>query len=293
MNILLTGAAGFVASAMAKNLIKHGNNVRLVDNYYKPSNLVEIEGVPIEHVDIREISDLWDIEVLIHCAAISGIGECNNNPELSNSVNVKGTFNLLKCLNPKAKIIFPSSSAVYGVCQESPITEAHPEDPRGVYGKTKLEGEKLVKLHNRYVILRFSNIYGYGLFCKRTVTDLFIEKALSDKPLEVKGDGRQRRDFVHINDAIRSYMLAIKSDLNGCYNIGGNQALNINEIAELVNKGYQKKTGLRLAINHLPDDGGIAWKDFEYSSKLAKDRLLYEPLYSVGDEIMERFNTGR
>lgn len=286
--ILVTGAAGYVGSFLAKKLIKLGYRIRLIDNYYIPSNITEIDYIPIEKVDIRDEIDISNYDIIVHCAAISGIGKCEHDKKEAQSVNVKGTYNLIKSC--KGRFIFPSTSAIYGVCQEPIITEKHPPIPRNYYGQTKLNAEKIVELSEKYVILRFSNIYGNGLFCKRTVTDIFIESALRNMPLEIKGDGRQRRDFVHINDVIRAYLLAVKSEINGVYNIGGNQALSINEIAELVNKRYQKLNGIRLDVKYIPEDCGVIWKDFEYSSQKAKDFLRYEPLYSISDEVADRLN---
>jgi len=288
MKILITGAAGYVGSYLAQNLIRGNDEVRLIDNYSTPSNITEIDGVVIENRDIRDAIDISDINVLVHCAAISGIKLCDENEEEAFNVNVKGTFNLLKTL--KGKIVFPSSSAVYGESVSQVIDEGHEIEPRCVYGETKLGAEALIRLHTNYVILRFSNIYGHGLFCKRTVADMFIERALKKAPLEIHGDGKQRRDFVHINDAIRAYILAIKHIKNGVYNIGGDEALSINDIAVLVKKKYLEVFGYTTEIRHIPTDCGTKWNDFVYSSEQAKTCMRYEPLYSIGDEIRERLN---
>lgn len=292
--ILITGASGYIGSRLAQVLIQKNFKVRLIDNYYIPSNITEIEGVPIERLDIRtnwdtcKVLNPKDFDIIVHLAAVSGIRRCNEDQDEAYSVNVKGTYNLLRA--SRSRIIFPSTSAVYGVCQHPEITEEHPTIPRSFYGETKLEGEKIVQLHDDYVILRFSNIYGHGLFTKRTVTDMFIERALKRAPLEIHGDGRQRRDFVHINDVIQAYWIVINSGWVGTYNIGGNEALNINDIAELTVKNYRKVFGYTLETKHIPIDVGTKWKDFDYSSAKAKIELSYEPSYSVNDEIREHFN---
>lgn len=286
--MLITGAAGYVGSYLASKLIFKNHDVTLIDNYFKPSNIKEINNVPIEHKDIRDLTDLSEYDVIFHLAAISGIKECEEKKEEATDVNVRGTFNILKTC--KGRIVFASSSAVYGQAEESEIDETHPVIPRSHYGTTKLEAEQLVKLHNNYCILRFSNIYGMGQFCKRTVADLFVEMALKKENLIIHGDGRQRRDFIHINDAVRSYLLAIRLDTNGTYNIGGNEALSINDIAELVIKNYREIFGYTLEKKYILIDCGILWKDFIYSCKLAKDELRYEPTYTVDDEVRERFN---
>jgi len=289
MKICITGAAGYIGSYLAQFLIRRNLDVRLIDNYYIPSNIREIEGVEIERIDIRDKTlDLSDMSVLFHLAAVSGIKRCEENKELAFDVNVKGTFNLLRTF--KGRIIFPSTSAVYGVATKPTITESHPRVPRSFYGQTKLNAEHIIGLVDKYTILRFSNIYGYGMFTKRTVTDNFVEKALKRENLEIYGDGKQRRDFVHINDAICAYWCGMHSEISDVYNIGGNEAPSVNELAEMVIKNYRQVFGYSLKVNHLADDGGMKWKDFEYSSYKAETHLNYEPSYTIDGEIRGRLN---
>ncbi len=288
MRIVVTGAAGYIGSALADRLIQQGHQVLLIDNYYIESHLTHIHNIPIKNIDIRDDIDISDYDMLVHLAAISGINKCNNNQELAIDVNIRGTTNLLKDF--KGRVIFASTSAVYGEAKHPTITEEHPKKPLGTYGNTKLEAERLIEYCNNYCILRFSNIYGKGLSFKRTVTDLFIEKALKGEPIEIDGDGRQRRDFVHINDVILAYWNAIRSEAVGTFNIGGRQALSVNDIAELVVKHYRRTFGYTLKVTHKPKDVGRKWHDFIYSCESAKQALGYEPSYSVSDEIVERFN---
>lgn len=287
--ILVTGSAGYVGSTLARLLIQKNFDVTLIDNYFVPSNIKQVEGIPIVKKDIRDYNvNPAQYDVIFHLAAISGIHTCEEAEVMAHSINVGGTLHLLRDF--KGKFIFASSSAVYGICQEPLITEGHPVHPRSVYGATKLYAEQVVKLHGNHVILRFSNIYGRGIFNKRTVTDAFIDKAIAKKPLEIHGDGLQRRDFVHINDVLIAYWNAMRTTTTGTFNIGGNEALSINDIAELVVKNYRKAFGITLEVKHILQDSGVAWKDFVYSSERAKKFICYEPNYSVNDEVRERFN---
>lgn len=287
--ILITGAAGYVASTLARLLIQKNYECKLIDNYYVPSNIIDIENVHIDKIDIRDLQDISMYDIVFHLAAVSGINVCNDNEALAFDVNVKGTYNLLKTL--KGKIIFASTSAVYGEAHHHTITENHEVTPLGAYGRTKLEAEKLIQLNPRYTILRFSNIYGHGILHKRTVTDGFIDMALDEKPLKIHGDGKQRRDFVHINDVLRAYWQAMRTTLNGTYNIGGNEALSVNDIAELVIKQYRNIFGYTIEKRYIKlARKGREWHDFTYSSVKARDELGYEPSYSVSDEIRERMN---
>jgi len=287
MKILLTGGAGFCGSFLAKTLIKQNHEVTLIDNYSNPSNLTEIDGVPIQRIDIRDDKDWSKYEICFNLAGIAGIKNCEDDPDGAYDTNVRGVFKLLRTF--RGRFIFASSSAVYGQAEYPEIDETHPVIPRSVYGKNKFEAEGIIKLHSDYCVLRFSNIYGKGIFCKRTVADCFVENALKKETLLIHGDGKQRRDFVHINDVVRSYIVAMRSDINGIFNIGGNEALSINDIAELVSKNYRNIFGYTIEVKHIPIDCGVSWKDFTYSSKLAKEMLGYEPAYSINDEVRERF----
>ena len=189
---LITGGAGYVGSALARRLIERNYEITLIDNYYKPSNLTEVDGVPIKKQDIRDEADLSEYDVVFHLAAITGIKECQEKEKLANEVNVEGTRNLLKRVRRNARVILASSSAVYGEAKSVAILEDHPTEPLGVYGHTKLLAEKMVVEHNNYCVLRFSNIFGHGLGHKRTVADLFIEAALAKRPLTIHGDGPHR-----------------------------------------------------------------------------------------------------
>lgn len=286
--VLITGAAGYIGSSLAKFLIGRNIDVTLIDNYQKPSNITSVENVEIQKKDIRDIKNLENYDTIFHLAGIVGLRECEQDTKLAHDINVRGTFNLLKTC--KGRFVFASSSAVYGEASEPEITEAMATKARSTYGKNKLEAENLIKLHNDYCILRFSNIYGKGITYKRTVADMFIENSLKEKDLLIHGDGKQRRDFIHIKDVIKAYWYAMRSPVNNTFNIGGNEALSINDIAELVSKNHRQLFGLTPKISHMPINSGVLWKDFTYSSLKAKQFLGYEPSYSVSDEIRGRLS---
>jgi len=286
MRIVITGAAGYVGSYLAQKLIAGGHSVFLIDNYFIPSHITSVSGVPINKIDIRESIDLSEYDVLVHLAAISGIKRCNDNPELAYSVNYQGTINLSKTF--KGRVVFASTSAVYGEAKQPIINESHSTQTISRYGETKYLAEKICLNAHSYAILRFSNIYGKGITWKRTVTDNFIDCAIKKEPITIHGDGKQRRDFVHINDAVCAYWLAIKSEVSGIYNIGGDEALSINEIATFVKKNAKRYLGYDVDINYFPAEVGRQWHDFRYSSEEAKTYLGYEPVFSVSDEIRDR-----
>lgn len=285
--VLITGAAGYVGSALARLLIQRCFDVTLMDNFSNPSNITRVEGVEIEKADIRDTHlDVSEFDYIIHCAAISGIKQCEEKRDEAKDVNIKGVFNLLRTC--RGRFILPSSSAVYGQAITPDIDEIHPTQPRNYYGKTKLEAEWLVNHYNNFCVLRFSNIYGRALTTKRTVADLFVEQAIKGEPITIHGDGRQRRDFVHISDVLVAYWKAMHFEDNDTFNIGGNEALSVNDIAELVIKNHRQLFGMTPKVSYVSEGCGVEWRDFTYSSKKAKDMLGYEPTWSVSDEIRDR-----
>ena len=287
--VLITGAAGFVGSALARFLIKQNFDVTLIDNYFIPSNIDSVENIPIQRQDIRDPSlDVSSYDYVFHLAAVSGIRRCEEQKDEAFDINVRGTFNILKTL--KGRIIFASTSAIYGQAEEPVIQEESTASPRNYYGSTKLYGEKLVSLHSNYCILRFSNVYGKALLCKRTVTDLFIENVLKGMPITIHGDGMQKRDFVHINDVVRSYWYAMNSELNDVFNIGGDEELTVNDIAGVVCDNYRMIFQFTPEIKLVPIEGGTLWKDFRYSISKAKTGLNYKPSHQMIDEIRRRLN---
>ena len=287
--ILVLGAAGYIGSALAEFLTGRDCDVDLIDNYYTPSNLKVVNSVVIKNIDIRDKDlDFSEYDTIFHLAGVVGIRDCEEKKEEAFDINVKGTFNILKSF--RGRIIYASTSAVYGRAERPELDEVSPTNPVSQYGITNLKAEELVSLCDNYCILRFSNVYGKGITYKRNVADLFIERALKEQPLLIHGDGKQRRDFVHIKDVLKAYWYAMSSPCNDIFNIGGNEAININEIAKLVQTNYRELFGLIPKVNYIPIDCGVIWRDFAYINKKAKVYLGYEPSYKVEDEIRSRLN---
>jgi len=292
--ILITGAAGYVGSYLAYSLPK--DELVLIDNYSKPSPIVTINGIKIKHLDIRDKFDvrlmLDGVSTVVHLASMSGIKKCKDDPT-SFASNVVGTKNLTDAAIKKGvkKFIFASTSAVYGSTKDYLMSEEHSKDPVTEYGKQKLEAESYIKEIKNHIIYRKSNVYGKGLLVKTTVIDNFIQKALTSEPIEIQGDGKQTRDFIHINDTINAYKIALRTTRYGTYNIGsGKDALSIQDIANIVNENCHQVLGYRVPLVKTPKREDRDWKDFVYSTKKAKDTLNFESTYHVLDEVRNRLN---
>lgn len=257
MKYAVIGGAGFIGNNITRLLIKENHSVKVIDNMHtgKKENLSDIwREIEFEKVDIREIDNLEkslkNIDGIFHQAALTSVPESYIKPEEYFEVNVNGTkniFNIAKKMN--IKVVFASSSSVYGNVNSFPINEKVDRNPINPYGKTKLDKEKLAedfwKENVRIIGLRYFNVYGNGQtgtyagvitqFLKR------LEKKLS--PI-IHGNGMQLRDFIFVEDVAKANLFAMKSDIsNEFLNIGTGKTISILELAKIMIKlkGFDMK----------------------------------------------------
>ncbi len=255
MKYLVTGGAGFIGSNIAHELLKRGEEVRIIDNFStgRKINLAGIED-KIELVD-GDIRDFWTVseavkgvDYVLHQAALPSVPRSVKNPLTSNTVNVDGTLNLLEaCKNNDVKrFVMASSSSVYGDTPELPKHEQMWTDPLSPYAVTKLTCEKYCRVfYNLYgletVCLRYFNIFGprqdpaseYA-----AVIPKFILAMLSGKKPIVFGDGEQSRDFTFISNAVEANLLATKapSAPGNYYNIACGARFTLNDLLDKLRK---------------------------------------------------------
>jgi nucleoside-diphosphate-sugar epimerase len=221
--ILITGGAGFIGSNLAEQLMKGGNEVVLLDRKNNPQNIRyfedELEYVSMDVCDPRGVGELLQangINGVVHLAAVSRVVWGEEQPEECHRTNVDGTANLLKAIRESGKrpwVIFGSSREVYGEPTEFPVKEDHKKAPMNLYGRTKLEGENMIrdfsaKNGSHSAILRFSNVYGNERDILDRVIPRFVLSGLKDQPIEIHGGG-QFIDFTHINDTVEGIIRTI------------------------------------------------------------------------------------
>lgn len=286
MRTKVTGSSGFVGQLLCNVL-----SIPKADQY-------DIVNGPTQDVTNEHVTDsvCQQADTIVHLAAISGLKACADDEAKSYAINTDATIRLAEKAksNGVHRFIFPSSSAVYGEAQSYGMDESHPCDPRSVYGKQKLEAESILDLASpsfEVIILRKSNLYGWGMTWKGiTVIDKFIEAVTKREPMKLVGTGSQKRDFLHILDAVSVYSTIVRAKRvrSGVYNLGGQTPMSVRAIAELVNDSASKILGWRSPIEFIPDDGAPLFHDFVYDSSKARCEWQYSPTMSIEFYIKER-----
>ena len=286
MKFVVTGGAGFIGSHIAKSLINEGHTVTIIDNLNtgKIENLKEIlNQVDFVKGDIRDIellkNKLKDVDGVFHEAALASVQESFSKIKEYTDVNVGGTENILKLAKEFGfKVVYASSSSIYGNPVKIPIEEDDPKNPINPYAQTKLDDENLATKYAqngvRVIGLRYFNVFGerqsqtYAGVIKK-----FVKKVRNNEPPIINGDGQQTRDFVYVGDVVQANILAMKSNVDhGFFNIGTNSTITVLELANLIIDSF----GLSLKPVHgpeLPGDVKITKADISHAKKL----LNWEP----------------
>ena len=246
MKYIVTGGAGFVGSNLVKLLVNQGHDVTVIDNLHtgKEENLDSvIEKIQFKNIDIRDYEllekNLKNINGVFHQAALTVVQDSFDKPKEYHDVNVVGTENIFKLAHKNNfKVVYASSSSVYGHKINIPSKETESREPINPYGQTKLDDEYLVKQYSKMGVkiigLRYFNIFGKGQTLEYAgVITKFLDRIQDGKPPIIFGDGSQIRDFIHVEDIANANYLAMTSDVSNLHvNIGTGNAISILELAK-------------------------------------------------------------
>ena len=255
MKVVVTGAAGFIGSHLSEGLLRDGHEVVGIDafvDYYpravKERNLGACRAHPsfrfvegaLQDLDLH--SPLDGARAVFHLAAQAGVrASWGRDFDLYTGHNVLGTQRLLEAAVEAGtpRVVYASSSSVYGDARQMPLREDMPCHPMSPYGVTKLAAEHLGNLYERnhglpVVSLRYFTVYG-----PRQRPDMafhrFLKAVRDGETLRVFGDGRQTRDFTYIDDIVAATRAAADSGRPGCvYNVGGGERVSVNDVLDLV-----------------------------------------------------------
>ena len=227
MDFVVTGGAGFIGSHIAEQLVTLGHNVTIIDNLNngKKENLdAIIDKIKFINGDIRDFELLKktfkNIDGVFHQAALASVQESFTKEQEYYDVNVKGTENIFKLANEfNFKVVYASSSSIYGNPEKIPIKENDQKNPINPYAITKLDDEKLAikyaKIGVRVIGLRYFNVFGEKQSSTYAgVIKKFVKKVRNNEAPVINGDGQQTRDFVYVGDVVNANILAMNSNVN-------------------------------------------------------------------------------
>ena len=248
MKYIVTGGAGLIGSNIVKKLVARGDNVVVIDNLNtgKEENLSSVKDKiiflkdDILNVDLLE-QHTNEIDGIFHQAALASVQDSFSKPEEYNNVNVNGTENILKLAKKNDfKVVYASSSSVYGNPEKIPISESDSKNPINPYAETKLKKEKLAEKYSQIGVkvigLRYFNVFGKGQSKEYAgVLKLFLERIRDQLPPKINGDGTQFRDFVYVEDVADANIMSMDSEVNHeFFNVGTNTSITILELAKTI-----------------------------------------------------------
>lgn len=285
MRFLITGGAGFIGTNLVKELLAQGHEVVVFDNYAAGKKEEHIRpGALYVEGDIRNLEELSNVcrqsfDGIFHLAALPRVTFSVRHPIETNAVNVDGTLNVLLAArdNKIKRVVFSSSSSVYGNQEKYPVKEDFICSPISPYALHKFVGEHYCRLFSdlydvETVNLRYFNVYGpyfdpdgaYAL-----VIGKFLKQKKEGRPLTVCGDGEYFRDYTHVFDIARANILAMESDKVGkgeVLNIGNGEPHSVNEIVKIIGGEF-------VFVPHRPGDVRLTYAD----NGKAKEILGWEP----------------
>ena len=294
--VLVTGGAGFIGCNLVRALLERGDEVRVLDNF-STGNRANLVGRDVEVVEgeLRSYERVHNavrgVEVVFHLGALGSVPRSVQDPLTSSAVNVEGTLNVLLAARDEGirRVVYSSSSSVYGSQAELPVSEGLALDPISPYGVAKLAAERYCISFSRVyeqfesVVVRYFNVFGprQSPFSQyAAVIPLFITAIASGKPIRIEGDGEQRRDFTYVDNVVDGTIRAADvEDANGrIFNVAASSPASVNQVAETIERILGKEAE-RVPAPRRAGDIRDSWADVT----AAREVLGYEPTIGLED----------
>ena len=259
MKALVTGGGGFIGSNLVRGLLERGDEVRVLDNF-STGFRGNLEGLDIEIVEgeLRSYERVHNavrgVELVFHLGALGSVPRSVQDPLTSSAVNIEGTLNVLLAARDEGvkRVVYSSSSSVYGTRRELPVSEGVPSDPLSPYGVAKRAAERFCVACSRVyesfesVVVRYFNVFGprqSPSSVYAAVIPLFIRAIAAGEPIFVDGDGEQSRDFTYVDNVVDGTIRAGLTDgVNGrIFNIAGSAPATVNQVADLIGGSLGKE----------------------------------------------------
>ncbi len=302
--VVVTGAAGFIGSNLTDSLLEQGAKVVGVDNLFngRLENLDEaLKHNKFEFYkgDIRDLNFLLDvfedIDIVYHLAAFTSVPQSVKMPENCNDVNVNGVLNVLNAARRMdvEKIIYASSSSVYGDTPTLPKKEDMRRLPISPYGVAKLACEAYMQVYHHVYGLKTTSLRYFNVFGPRQkdspysgVIAIWLGNIIRNENLIIFGDGKISRDFTYIKDVIQANLLATKHEVSGeIFNIGAGSPISLTELAKLILKITNKEILKIIYTEPRPGDIIHSYADVSKAKKV----LTFEPKYNQEQGLKEYF----
>lgn len=297
MKSIVTGGAGFIGSHIVDRLVEFGHEVIVIDNesatvhdHFYYNNKATYYKIDVgDYTGIRPLFE--GVDYVFHLAAESRIQPTIDNPLLCLLTNAYGTAAVLQSAREAGckKVMYSSTSSVYGLKNKPPLKEDMPEDCLNPYSVTKHTGEKLCKIYTelfglKTVTFRYFNVYGPREPLKgpyAPVVGLFLRQKRAGEPLTIVGDGFQRRDFTHVKDVVDANILAMSYEGNGLlFNVGTGCNHSVLELAKMISD----------TIRFIPPRQGEARETLANIDNI-KFAFDWHPSKKIEDYIQEQLNT--
>jgi UDP-glucose 4-epimerase len=253
MRTLVTGGGGFIGSNLVRALLERGDDVRVLDNFStgNRANLAElVEDVEVVEGDLRSYERVHaatrGVELVFHQGALPSVPRSVQDPLTTGAVNVEGTLNVLLAARDEGvrRVVFASSSSVYGNSDELPRVETQNPDPISPYGVSKLAAERYCVSFSRVypletIALRYFNVFGPNqdpTSQYAAVVPRFITAIANGRPVPVYGDGEQKRDFTYVTNVVEANLLAAEAEAvsGAIVNVATGRATSVNELADTI-----------------------------------------------------------
>jgi UDP-glucose 4-epimerase len=298
---VVTGGAGFIGSHIVEELIVRNWQIKIIDDlstgrienikpFLSEKNVDYVQG-SITNLPLLE-KHIYGMDYIFHEAAIPSVPRSIDNPLASNEANINGTLNVLIAArnNHVKKVVFASSSSVYGDTPTLPKKEDMIPNPQSPYAVNKLAGEYYCRVFNTVyklptICLRYFNVYGprqnpnsqYA-----AVIPKFLKSILTDQSPVIFGDGEQSRDFTFVKDVVTANILAAESEITGIFNIGEGKGITLNKLTKLM-LVLLKKTDIRAIYQReRPGDVKHSLADITKAASFG-----YKPQYDVENGLKE------
>ena len=304
--ILITGGLGFIGSNLARRLVEYGNTITVVDSLIPEyggnlRNIHEIQDkITVNLSDVRDVKAINNLikghDYLFNLAGQTSHLDSMHDPIKDLDINAKAQLSILEAsrnYNPDIRIVFASTRQIYGKPKYLPVDEKHPRHPVDVNGINKIAGEQYHILYQEVYgiassVLRLTNTYGPRMRirdARQTFLGIWIRNLLQGKPIQVFGNGKQRRDYNYVEDVLDALLIAAtdKHAIGKVYNLGAPDPLSLEDTAKIM---CQKSEAGNYQMIPFPEDRkAIDVGDFICDYSAFRDQFGWEPKVSFEDGI--------